>query len=204
MQNEENQVLGMPDVTPDIKAPKDERVDKGEEEDLMKRMMYSPSASDADPTLEIKKSSEVEEKEEAKDLLKMLEKNPKKSEKYQKELLDKALKDPNSVQVQTPNGWMTVRSAIDQGFNMVTGQFDKEPIPEVDWDGEIAKLDPREQETIRRLMKRETGQANRRPLPGSEAAMQEQANPVLPQDQPLPETTVPGAEEGTPLALGGM
>ena len=203
MQNEENQVLGMPDVTgetPDIKAPEDKKVDKGEEQDLLKRMMYSPSSGDA---LEIKKSTEVDkEKEEAKDLLKMLEKNPKQSKKYQKELLDKALKDPNSVQVQTPNGWMTVRSAIDQGFNMVTGQFDKEPIPEVDWDGEISKLDPREQETIRRLMKRETGQANRRPLPGSEAP--EQPNPMLPQDQPLPETTVPGAEEGTPLALGGM
>jgi hypothetical protein len=221
MQNEENKVLGLPDVGAEgapteglpteqgapVEPPKDEPKDKEAEEEALRKMMYSPSASDADPTLEINKSSEVkEEKKTGKDLLKMLEKNGKESDKYRKELMEKALKDPDSVQVETPNGWMSVRQAITAGFNFGSGQFDREPIPVPDLESKLAQLSPREQETIRRLTKKGTGQATHRPTDPMAMMPQggEQPNPMLPQDQPIPETQVPGAEQGSPLQLGAM
>ena len=212
MQNEENKVLGLPDVGElsteqgaPVEPPKDEKVSEEEKEEALRQMMYSPSASDADPTLEINKSSEVkEEKKTGKDLLKMLEKNGKESDKYRKELMEKALKDPDSVQVETPNGWMSVRQAITAGFNFGSGKFDREPIPVPDLESKLAGLSPREQETIRRLTKKGTGQATHRPTDPMTMMPQEQANPMLPQDQPIPETQVPGAEQGSPLQLGTL
>lgn len=213
MQNEENKVLGMPDVgeamPAEQAAPEDEKVSEEEKNEALKKMMYSPSASDADPTLEIDKSSEVKEEKKKKtgqELLKMLEKNGKESDKYRKELMEKALKDPDSVQVETPNGWMSVRQAITAGFNFGSGQFDREPIPVPDLESKLAQLSPREQETIRRLTKKGTGQATHRPTDPMAMMPQgeEQPNPMLPQDQPIPETQIPGAEQGSPLQLGAM
>lgn len=223
MQNEENKVLGLPDVgagmegapaeglpteglpteegSP-IEPPKDKPKDKEAENEALRKMMFSPSASDADPTLELKEDKKKEDVK-ARELLKMLEKNPKKSEKYRKELLDKALKDPRSVQIETSQGWMSIAEAIDLGFNFKTGKFDKEALKRPDWDKAISELSPREQENIRRLTKPGTGQARPRPLGG--APMEgEQPNPMLPQDQPIPETQIPGAEQGSPLQLGAM
>jgi hypothetical protein len=216
MQNEENKVLGMPDVGAmpteqgaSVEPPKDEKVSEEEKEEALRQMMYSPSASDADPTLEIDKSSEVKEEKKKKtgqELLKMLEKNGKESDKYRKELMEKALKDPDSVQVETPNGWMSVRQAITAGFNFGSGKFDREPIPMPNLEEKLAKLSPREQETIRRLTKKGTGQATHRPTDPMAMMPQgeEQANPMLPQDQPIPETQVPGAEQASPLQLGTL
>jgi hypothetical protein len=205
MQNEASEVLGMEDLNeqklPEV--PKDKPKNPEAEKELLKKMMYSPSTGDADPTITIDSTTDVPEDktEKGKELLKMLEKGGKKSEKYQKQLLDKALKDPSSVEVETPQGWMTVRDAIEAGFNMETGQFDRPVIAKPNWEDEISKLDPREQETIRRLTQPGTRQAG----PADSAVVgEEQGNPVLPEDQPLPETVVPGAEQGTPLALGGM
>ena len=221
MQNEENQVLGMPDVEVP-KKPKDKPKDKEAEKDLFEQMMFSPSATDADSTLTLDKTTdeseaEAEEREEFKnkksgDILKILEKgdDSKLSEKYQKELLDKALKDPTSVEVETPQGWMSVRDAIDKGFNLVTGEFDREPIEVPDWDAEISKLDPREQETIRRLTQRNTPQAGPRPegvselQPQSGEASLEEGGINPRPDLAAPEAPVSeaGMETGTALPLG--
>jgi hypothetical protein len=163
--------------------PKDEPKNKEDEKNLLEQMFYSPSAGDADTTVTLDSTSDETDaekeardklkKKDSNDLLKILEKGEgKTSRKYQKQLLDKALKDPSSVEVETPNGWMTVRDAIDAGFNLATGKFDREPIPPVDWESEISKLDPREQETIRRLTRPGTGQAGPAPVSG-EASLEE-------------------------------
>lgn len=187
MQNEASQVLGMEDINSPVmggpEKPKDEPKNKEEEKALLDRMFYSPSAGDADTTVTLdsttdetdaeREAREDLKKKNSSDLLKILEKGEgKTSRKYQKQLLDKALKDPSSVEVETPNGWMTVRDAIDAGFNLATGKFDREPIPPVDWEGAISQLDPREQETIRRLTKPGTGQAGPAPVSG-EASLEE-------------------------------
>lgn len=185
MQNEENQVLGMPDIGMPVESegttvekPKDKPKDKEKEKDVIDQMLFSPSSTNADSTITLEKTSDESEAEErerkdfenkrSKDLLKILESDDDSelSEKYQKELLEKALKDPSSVEVNTPRGWMTVRDAIDQGFSLADNDFTREPIPPVDWEGEISKLDPREQETIRRLTQRGTPQVG--PNPGNE------------------------------------
>lgn len=188
MPNEENQmipeqgseVLGMEKK---VEAPKDKPKDKDAENELLQQMMFSPSSTNADSTITLDKTSdesesEAREREEfenkkPQDLLKILEEkgDGKLAQKYQKELLDKALKDPSSVEVNTPEGWMTVRDAIDAGFNLATGQFSEEPIEKPNWDEEISKLDPREQATIRRLAQRDTPQAGPRPegMPGETA-----------------------------------
>lgn len=140
-------------------------------------MMFSPSSGGADSTLEITSTTDEEDfkpnKPTSKELLKILEKDGdnKLSEKYKKELLDKALKDPSSVEVNTPQGWMSVRDAIDAGFNLATGEFDQEPIPVPDLESKLATLDPREAATIRRLTQRGTPQAGPAPMGASSGEM---------------------------------
>ena len=211
MPNEENQVLGMPDVPQQkVEKPKDKPKDKKAEADVFEQMMFSPSSTSADSTITLDKTSdeseaEAREREEFKnkksqDILKILEEksDSKLSEKYKKELLDKALKDPSSVEVNTPKGWMTVRDAIDQGFSLASGQFDQEPIEKPDWEGEISKLDPREQETIRRLAQRNTPQAGPRPMPSGESTLEEAGmNPrpdVANPEAPVSETGMEAGE----------
>ena len=214
---------GIPAEGPDqggkeIKKPADEPEDKEAQKDLLESMMFSPSAGDSDAMITLDKTTDNTDKDkddvEAKNLIKILEHGEgRTSEKYQKELLDKALKDPTSVMVETERGWMTVKDAIGDGFDLTTGEFSGEPIPKVDWDGEISKLDPREQETIRRLTKPGTRQAG--PSKGAEAS--QEGGDVIPgpTGEPVPEAAqgapandVGAMDEatmgGTELPLGGV
>lgn len=189
--------------------PEDKPKDNEAANRLLEQMMYSPTSGDADPMIEIDKTTDddirdTKVKPEAEELLKILEKGEGEiSDKYRKELLDKALKDPTSVEVETPRGWMTVKDAIGEGYDLTTGDFTNAAIPKVDWEGEIAKLDPREQETIRRLTKPGTRQAGpSKPEAGGDVIPGATGEPMPPQAQgaPIPE----GAMGGTDLALGGV
>lgn len=189
--------------------PEDKPKDNEAANRLLEQMMYSPTSGDADPMIEIDKTTDddirdTKVKPEAEELLKILEKGEGEiSDKYRKELLDKALKDPTSVEVETPRGWMTVKDAIGEGYDLTTGDFTNAAIPKVDWEGEIAKLDPREQETIRRLTKPGTRQAGpSKPEAGGDVIPGATGEPIPPQSQgaPIPE----GAMGGTDLALGGV
>lgn len=189
--------------------PEDKPKDNEAANRLLEQMMYSPTSGDADPMIEIDKTTDddirdTKVKPEAKELLKILEKGEGEiSDKYRKELLDKALKDPTSVEVETPRGWMTVKDAIGEGFDLTTGDFTNEAIPKVDWEGEISKLDPREQETIRKLTKPGTRQAGpSKPEAGGDVIPGATGEPIPPQAQgaPIPK----GAMGGTDLALGGV
>ena len=198
------------------KKPKDEPKDKDKEKELLDKMMYGPSSGDADSVLEIDKTSDNDERDiktkpEAEALLELLEKGEGKlSEKYKKELLEKAIKDPTSVAVETPRGWMSVKEAIGEGFDLTTNDFTNEPIPKVDWDGEIAKLDPRDQEAIRNLTRPGTRQAGPAPMPPSgDVIPGETGEPVPNMPQGMPANNVGamggGAEMGgTELPLGGV
>lgn len=171
MQNETPQVLGMENV--EVPKPKDEPKDTKAEQKLLDEMMFSPTSSGADSTIELtsttdEKDFKPSDKHNSKELLKMMESSKesdrKLSAKYQKQLLEKALKDPSSIEVNTKDrGWMTVKDAIDEGFNLVTGEFDQEPIPKPNFEEKLKELDPREQATIRRLT-RTNRQAGPRPV----------------------------------------
>lgn len=190
--------------------PNEEKVNESEASNrLLEQMMYSPTASDADPMIEIDKTTDndirdTKEKPEAKELLELLEKGEGEiSDKYRKELLDKALKDPTSVEVETPRGWMTVKDAIGEGFDLTTGDFTNQAIPKVDWEGEIAKLDPREQETIRKLTQPGTRQAGpSKPETGGDVIPGATGEPIPPQAQGMPNSE--GAMGETELPLGGV
>lgn len=197
----------------EIKKPKDEAKDEEKANKVLEEMMYSPSSSEADPTLEISNTSDEEKeklKPDAEELLNILEKGEGAiSEKYKKELLEKAMKDPTSIEVETPRGWMTVKEAIGEGFDLTTGDFTNEPIPKVDWQGEISKLDPREQETIRKLTQPGTRQAGPSKQPeGGDVIPGETGEPLPPQAQGAPANNVGAMDDaamgGTDLSLGGV
>lgn len=196
------------------KKPKDEPKDEEAAEELLNDMMFSPSAGDADATLSIDKTTDndirdIKEKPEAEELLEILEKGEGAiSEKYKRELLNMAMKDPTSIQVETPRGWMTVKDAIGDGFDLTTGDFTNEPIPKVDWEGEISKLDPREQQAIRNLTKPGTRQAGPAPQPaGGDVIPGETGEPLPPVAQGQPANNVGAMDEatmgGTEIPLGG-
>ena len=223
MPNEENKTMMPPaqgePLTPGGEAtptkPKDRPKDEEAANKLLESMMYSPTASDADPMINIDKTTDddirdTKEKPEAEELLKLLEKGEGEiSEKYKKELLDKALKDPTSIEVKTPRGWMTVKDAIGDGFDLTTGDFTNEAIPKVDWEGEISKLDPREQESIRKLTRPGTRQAGPSKQPEGGDVIPGATGEPIPQPaqgQPANDVGAMGAAtmEGTELPLGGV
>jgi hypothetical protein len=200
-------------VEEEIKKPKKEKKDEKEAEKVLEEMMYAPTSSDADPTLEISNTTDEEKetlKPEASELLEILEKGEGAlSEKYQKALLDKALKDPTSIEVETPRGWMTVKDAIGEGFDLTTGDFTNEPIPKVDWQGELSKLDPREQETIRKLTTPGTRQAGPSKIPeGGDVIPGETGETLPPQAEGAPANNIGAMDEatmgGTEVPLGGV
>lgn len=198
------------------KKPKDEPKNKEEEQELLEQMMYGPGSGNADAILNIDKTTDndvrdIKTKPEAEELLKILENGEGElSDKYKEELFNKALKDPTSVEVKTPRGWMTVADAIGEGFDLTTGDFTDEPIPKVDWDGEISKLDQRDQQAIRNLTKPGTRQAGPAPMPPSgDVIPGETGEPVPNMPQGMPANDVGsmggGAEMGgTELPLGGV
>ena len=194
------------------RKPKDEPKDEDKANELLNDMLFSPSAGDADATLSIEKTTDndirdIKEKPEAEELLKILEKGEGAiSDKYKMELLNKAMKDPTSIQVKTPRGWMSVRDAIGDGFDLTTNDFTNDPIPKPDWDGEIAKLDPREQQAIRNLTRPGTRQAGPAPQ-GGDVIPGETGEPIPPVAQGQPANNVGAMGEaamgGTELPLGG-
>lgn len=198
------------------KKPADEKKDKEEEKELLEQMMFAPSAGDADATLEIDKTTDndirdIKDKPEAEELLEILEKGEGKiSEKYKRELLEKAMKDPTSIAVETPRGWMSVKDAIGEGFDLTTNDFTNDPIPKVDWEGEISKLDPREQEAIRNLTKPGTRQAGPAPMqPSGDVVPGETGEPIPEAAQGAPANDLGAlgggaAMGGTELPLGGV
>lgn len=196
------------------KKPKDEPKDKERADELLEEMMFSPTSSGADTMIEVDKTTDddirdVKKKPEAEELLKILEKGEGKiSDKYRKELLDKALKDPTSIEVKTPRGWMTVKDAIGEGFDLTTNDFTNEPIPPVDWDGEISKLDPRDQQAIKNLTKPGTRQAGPAPQEGGDVIPTPTGEPIpmAAQGAPVNDTGAMGPEAmgGTELPLGGV
>ena len=104
---------------------------------------------------------------------------------------------------------MTVKDAIGEGFDLTTGDFTNEAIPKVDWQGEISKLDPREQETIRKLTTPGTRQAGPRPMPeGGDVIPGPTGEPIPEQatGQPINDVGAmgPSQMEGTELPLGGV
>ena len=216
MPNEEINPTMAPMAAEEPKVPEkpaDEAKDEEQANKVLEEMMYSPSSSEADPTLEIDSTTDEEKeklKPDAEELLKILEKGEGAiSEKYKTELLNKALKDPTSVEVNTPRGWMTVKDAIGEGFDLTTNDFTNEPIPKVDWQGEISKLDPREQETIRKLTQPGTRQAGPSKQPaGGDVIPGETGEPIPPQAEGMPANNVGAMNEatmgGTELPLGGV
>lgn len=216
MPNEEINPTMAPMAAEEPKVPEkpaDEAKDEEQANKVLEEMMYSPSSSEADPTLEIDSTTDEDKetlKPDAEELLKILEKGEGAiSEKYKTELLNKALKDPTSVEVNTPRGWMTVKDAIGEGFDLTTNDFTNEPIPKVDWQGEISKLDPREQETIRKLTQPGTRQAGPSKQPaGGDVIPGETGEPIPPQAEGMPANNVGAMNEatmgGTELPLGGV
>lgn len=197
----------------EIKKPANNPKDKEAEKELLESMMFSPSSADADPTITIDKTTDEDEKDlDTENLIKVLESGEGEvSEKYRKELLAKALKDPTSVEIETPKGWMTVKDAIGDGLDLSTGEFSKDPIPKVDWEGEISKLDPREQETIRNLTqpgRRQAGPSKKiSPEEGGESISGQIGESIPPTagGTQVPEGTLVNTEVGgTELPLGGV
>ena len=64
-----------------------------------------------------------EEKEEDETLKADIGTTTKVSKKYQKALLEDMIKNPDKFKIDTPEGEMTVKEALEQGYNPVTKQF---------------------------------------------------------------------------------
>lgn len=98
------------------------------EKDPLLQVLTSPMSDQIDqPILH----DEVEQEDET-DFTIIFGKKREMSDTYKVTLAKKAAKNPNAVEVQTEEGWMTVKEAIEKGYNPKTGKFDESKLEKMD------------------------------------------------------------------------
>lgn len=93
-----------------------------DEREMIEAMIMSPSSKDQFNTTFEEDLEEAEEKEE----LFKIDGDREMSDKYKEKLVDYALKHPDDVLIETPDGEMTMKEAIERGYDPATGQFMQE------------------------------------------------------------------------------
>jgi len=83
--------------------------------------------------------------------------------KYEKELISKIKKNPDKFMVETSEGQMTLKEAMERGWNPKSDKFDKEDIVKKKEEA-LSKLSDSDREAIERLTNPETAQ-----IPAAEA-----------------------------------
>ncbi len=99
-------------------------MEKETKEQLIKEMMMGPSSNSTDnPTFILNEKDKKEEHEDVDPIFDGKIKNEKISEKYKVEILKEAEKNPNKVKIDTPDGRMSIKEAIEKGYDPKTGKF---------------------------------------------------------------------------------
>lgn len=88
-------------------------------DDVMISIITSPGSRNSNNSFIKDKKNDDEEKV----IAITVGKNKTMGDKYKQKLAKQAAKNPNSVKVKTPEGWMTVKEAIEAGFDPKTGEF---------------------------------------------------------------------------------
>lgn len=173
------------------KKPKEVKVmEEDDEESMLKQQLFAPTSDEEEGIV----TTDIDEDTTVNEIMELFDEdiNEEYSDKYQKELSAMAEEDPTSVMIETPEGWMTLASAMKEGFNPESGQFDGESIEErIDKIIQEQGLEGEEAARIKEMVLR--GQA---PMPEQEAM------PMEGEEMP-----VEGEEEIDPgmlAALGGM
>lgn len=179
-------------------------------EDALNDILTSPESAKSGPSAEIeldKDEKEAQEKLTREDILSLVFNNQTKADKYKKDLLDKASKQPKSVQVKTPAGWLSVDEAAKMGFDPKTGDFTKEQKGQKrDLPPQVANLTPEQQAELEAMMS-QGGNMHGAPPPGmmpQGGAPQEGAPMPEGEGMPVPEgegQTIQNPEEDP---LGGL
>ena len=182
--------------------------DSKKKDEVFEDILTSPDSADSAPMMEMElEDGEKDAQEELtkSDILSMVFNNEKKSTKYKKDLIEKASKEPKSVQVETPAGWMTVDQAAKMGFNPETGEFEEgyglEGAPK--HADEMANLSPEQQAELERMMQ-QGGNMHQGAPPGMEGMMPSEGMPQEPgMEDPLMDDDMTGLPEDDD-PLGGL
>jgi len=74
-------------------------------------------------------------------------------DKYKKDMIEAASKDPKSVKVKTPMGWMTMLEAAEMGFDPKTGKFKKgKGLAKVNPDESLKDVPPEQRDKLKGMM----------------------------------------------------
>lgn len=175
---------------------KENILDEEKYNSLEEKQTFSPLGDTEEGNIEM--SEEDREKEigdagTVEEIIELLNKDVKEtfSSKYQDELKAMALKDPTSVKVETPEGWMTIAEATKKGFNPESGQFDGEGVEaRIDRIIKEQGLSPEEGARIKAMLMQQEAKKEEEPE-GAEIPMGEDGNPIPPEGAPVPEGAVP-------------
>ena len=171
------------------------------EKDPLLQVMTSPMSDEIDqPVLH----KEDENHEDNSDFSIIFGTKREMSDTYKKSLAEKAAKNPNAVEVETPEGWMTVKEAIEKGYNPKTGEFDQEKRPPLNMDKYFQHRNKEDRDKIKRKVNPKGTNLNRKDMERLGENIEEHPD-FMPGNQPTEEVPVeePAIDPVTAMLGGG-
>lgn len=125
------------------------------------------------------------------------------SEKYKVSLAKKAVKNPNAVEVKTKEGWMTVKEAIEKGYDPKTGEFTQERLEPLDTDKYFQHRSKEGREKIKRKINPRGTNVDRKQMEAMGEKPEEHPDFMpnrQPQEAQAPQEKAPQEEAVNPIA----
>ena len=98
-------------------------------EQAFQEMMMSPgSARNDNPTFLLKDKDKKDQPDKDEPIFNGNIKNEKIADKYKVEILKEAEKNPNGVMIDTPDGRMSIKQAIEKGYDPKSGKFTRKKL----------------------------------------------------------------------------
>ena len=110
-------------------------MEKRTKEQDIQEMMMGPSSNNQDNSTFVLKDKDKDDNHEKIDpVFDGKIKNEKISNKYKEAILKEAEKNPNSIMIDTPDGRMTIKQAIEKGYDPKTGKFIRKQLEKPNFD----------------------------------------------------------------------
>ena len=173
------------------------------EQDPLLQVLTSPMSDDIDQPI-LSDPKENKNDEEQQNISIIFGKKREMSDTYKKSLAEKAAKNPNSVEVETPEGWMTVKEAIEKGYDPKTGEFTEKKLPPLEMDQYFQHRGKEDRDKIKRKANPKGTNVNKEQMEGMGERIEEHPD-FMPGNQPREEEPAPPEEGNNPLMamLGG-
>lgn len=122
--------------------------------------------------------------------------NAKPSKKYETEFQKDMMKNPDKYFINTPKGEMTIKEAMEQGYDPVTHRFNLKQKQEAELDAKLADLNESDKAGVKKLL--DPKQVGLAPADAEQMGL-DPTNPTIRQQEQAPVTPEMQAMQGQPM-----